>query len=118
MVERIDLDTIQVEVGDSTKEFKTADCSIIVKSEDFELNDLVQMKPEDSALYFNGVVQGINKDGTLDILIEGDDLEDVEMNVNRCVNKTRCTILLKEQANQCLRCIFKTDLFYHQTFIE
>lgn len=83
VVERLDLTTIRVEIGDSMMDFQTIDCVIIVKSEDFELNDLVEMRPVDSALYFRGIVQAVNEDGTLDILIEGDDNDDVETNVRR-----------------------------------
>ena len=44
---------------------------------------MVSFRPEGSALYFTGIVQCINSDGTLDILCEGDDPEDIEKSISR-----------------------------------
>lgn len=81
IVANININEIEVEVGDSIISYPIKDCSLILKANEYELHDVVQVRPQDEALYYNGTIIKINSDGTFDILLEGDDLEDIEKNV-------------------------------------
>ena len=73
--------TVEVDFGDDVEEVQIDNCSLVMSGLDFEVNDLVQARTEDSVMYCNGKLLHINFDGTMDILFDGDDEEDVEKNI-------------------------------------
>ncbi len=82
VVERLNDVNILVDFGDHTKECHVSNCTLIIRSDELEVGDKVEMKPADMSLYFVGKVIAINADCTLDIQMDGDDQEDIERNVN------------------------------------
>jgi hypothetical protein len=42
------------------------------------VGDKVEVRPPGSCLYFVGFVRAINMDGTVDVLMEGEDANDIE----------------------------------------
>lgn len=63
------------------REVYAADCDLVVKSDVMEVGDQVQVQPKGSAIYFVGRVSQINNDGTYDVMMEGDDPDDIEFKV-------------------------------------
>lgn len=82
VVERLNDENLLVDFGENIKQCHIKQCTLIVKSDELEMGDKVEMKPEDSGLYFIGKVIAINTDCTLDILMDGDDPDDIERRVN------------------------------------
>lgn len=79
VLEMIGNDRVLVDFGDNFDEFDVDECSMICKAEEYELHDKVEVK--DGGLSFLGNVQSINADGTYDVLMMGDDPDDIEKNV-------------------------------------
>ena len=63
------------------KEVYAADCELIVKSDTMEIGDQVQVQPVGQHNFFVARVAQINSDGTYDVVMEGDDPDDVELAV-------------------------------------
>ena len=82
VVERLNDFNILVDFGENLKECHVSNCTVIIKSDELEVGDKVEMKPMGMSLYFVGKVIGINPDCTLDVLMDGDDPEDIERGVN------------------------------------
>lgn len=78
IVERITDVIVRVDFGDSAEEYDISDCQLLLKAHEFEEGDLVKMMPKGKAYYLAGRIKQVNKDGTLDILMDGDDLDDIE----------------------------------------
>jgi hypothetical protein len=78
-----DLDTVVVDFGAEgiVKQCLAANCELIVQSDTLEVGDQVQVQPVGSAMYFVGRVSVINLDGTYDVVMEGDDPDDIERSV-------------------------------------
>lgn len=78
-----DLDTVVVDFGAEgiVKQCLAANCELIVQSDTLEVGDQVQVQPVGSAMYFVGRVSVINPDGTYDVVMEGDDPDDIERSV-------------------------------------
>lgn len=74
---------VMVDFGDNTGSFAVANCKLILKGEDFEIGDKVEMQIPDTALYCLGEILTVNHDGTMDIKMDGDDAEDIERSVRR-----------------------------------
>eukprot|EP01034_Spumella_vulgaris_P023173 gene23173-29367_t len=72
--------TIQTNAGPI--ECHVHNCTLVIRSDELEVGDKVEMKPAGSALYFVGIVSAINPDCTCDIQMDGDDPDDIERNVN------------------------------------
>lgn len=64
-----------------TKVALASHCEVVVKSDVMEVGDQVQVQPVGSAMYFVGRLAQINKNGTYDVVMEGDDPDDIERNV-------------------------------------
>lgn len=82
VIEIIGPTKIIVDCGDFNKEVNPDECELITKVMDFEEGDKVEVKPADSQLYFVGKVIRIHPDKTLDVLMDGDDPDDIEYNVS------------------------------------
>ena len=82
VVERLNDENLLVDFGENIKQCHVKQCTLIVKSDELEMGDKVEMRPEDTGLYFVGKVIAINADCTLDIMMDGDDPDDIERGVN------------------------------------
>lgn len=82
ILEIISTNKILVDCGDVTREVNLEDCELITKAMDFEEGDKVEVKPADSQLYFVGKVIMIHVDKTMDVLMDGDDPEDIEYKIS------------------------------------
>ncbi len=82
VVERLNDVNILVDFGENIKEVHVSNCTIVIRSDELEVGDKVEMKPAGMALYFVGKVIAINADCTLDVLMDGDDPDDIERGVD------------------------------------
>lgn len=82
IVERVTKSTIRVDFGNSTGDFDIYHCDLILRSDEYEVGDVVKMSPSGGGLYFSGRVVNVNEDGTLDIHMDGDDPDDIEHSVD------------------------------------
>lgn len=79
VLEMIGHDRVLVDFGDSFDEFDVDECTLICKAEEYELNDRVEVK--EGGLSFVGTITKIHSDNTYDVLMVGDDPDDIEYNV-------------------------------------
>lgn len=82
VVERLNDVNLLVDFGECIKECHVASCTIVIKGDELEVGDKVEMKPAGMSLYFVGKVIAINADCTLDVLMDGDDPDDIERGVD------------------------------------
>jgi uncharacterized OB-fold protein len=69
VVEKLNDVNILVDFGDHIKECHVSNCTLLIRSDELEVGDKVEMKPADSALYFVGIISAINDDFTCDIQV-------------------------------------------------
>lgn len=81
VLELSDQDKVIVDFGDFADEYNTNECTMLVRSDQFEVGDKVEVK--DAGLYFLGNIVGLNDNGTYDIVMMGDDPEDIERGVSK-----------------------------------
>lgn len=72
---------IEIDFGDEIEEIDIDDCALVMNGLDYEVGDKVNACPPGAALFFVGTIVNINPDGTFDVLMDGDDEEDVERNI-------------------------------------
>lgn len=78
---KLDSHQVKVDFGDSEETVNLDQCSLVLRSIDLEVDDRVEVKPADSAIYFVGHIITKNLDGTFDVKIDSDDPDDVERHV-------------------------------------
>jgi len=88
IVERLTDGILRVDFGDYSDFYEISRCELILRSQEYEIGDIVKMIPPGRTLYFAGKVVSVNADNTLDILMDGDDPEDIEKSVSK-VNVTK-----------------------------
>mmetsp|Transcript_20551 Transcript_20551/g.28318 ORF Transcript_20551/g.28318 Transcript_20551/m.28318 type:complete len:169 (-) Transcript_20551:343-849(-) len=88
IVERLTDGIIRVDFGDYSDFYEISRCELILRSQEYEIGDIVKMIPPGRTIYFAGKIVSVNEDNTLDILMDGDDPEDIEKSVNK-VNVTK-----------------------------
>lgn len=82
IVEKISPHKVMIDFGDYVRECVLDDCLLLLRSDEFESGDKVEARPSGSNLYFVGKVIRVNADAkTLDVLMEGDDPDDIEYNI-------------------------------------
>lgn len=81
VIETVNETKVLVDFGDYVKEVLLEDCTLIAKAMDFEEGDKVEVKPVGSQLYFVGKVIKIHSNKSMDVLMDGDDPDDIEYNV-------------------------------------
>lgn len=77
-------DLFSVDFGDTYHEFEKADCHLVMRGVDFEVGDFVDVQVGGSCLFFRGKIINLNleKAGTFDVLMDGDDPNDIERGVS------------------------------------
>lgn len=79
IVECLDHDYVKVDLGDDVRQFPLSLCSILLRNDEYELGDSVEVQPIGSSLFFVGkVIKMDNIAKTLDVLMDGDDPDDIE----------------------------------------
>lgn len=74
---------VQVDFGDAVENFAPEHCSLVLSGLEFEVGDKVEYQPQNTGLHFLGSIIDINPDTlTADILMEGDDPDDIERGVS------------------------------------
>jgi hypothetical protein len=83
VMEVVDLENIVVDVMSEglVKECHVSKVDLVVHSDTMEVGDQVQVQPNGSAMFFVGRISEINQDGTYDVVMEGDDPDDIERSV-------------------------------------
>lgn len=91
IVERINRLTVRVDFDEnSIEDVLVENLTLILKFDDFEVGEIVELKPPGSHLFFVGKIVAINTDDTIDVLMESDDPDDIE----RGVKKSDCRKLM------------------------
>lgn len=83
-IERAQYNKVILLVEDETKECLVENCSVVVKADDLEIGDRVQIKLPESYIYYLGRISQIHENNgikTYDIDMEGDDEDDKEYGV-------------------------------------
>lgn len=73
---------VEVDFGDAIEQIAPENCSLVLSGIEFEVGDKVEFTPKNMALHFCGTILSI--DGTTltaDLLMDGDDPEDIERGV-------------------------------------
>lgn len=79
IVEKISSSMLLVDFGDNVREVAVSHCTLLLRSDEFEVGDKVEARPSNSNLFFVGKVIKVNSvDKTMDVLMEGDDANDIE----------------------------------------
>jgi len=111
-----DLGSVKIDFGDSSGIFKESDCSLVVASTDYEVGDKVEVKPDGSGLFFRGHVLRINhQSGTFDVVMDGDDPDDVETDVSiDCMRKIMTSRkLVVERWKKAIHGVIAMQAFVH-----
>lgn len=88
VIELIGSKNVKVDFGDNVETFAASNCHLVIRGEEFEIGDEVEVQVPNTALYCVGEIIAINPDTTLDIRMHGDDPDDIERNVRRqCTRK-------------------------------
>jgi hypothetical protein len=73
---------LRVDFGQYSNVYNVSKCVLVVKCDEYEVGDKVEIKEEGMALYFVGEVIRVSGNGmTVDVLMSGDDNNDVEHDV-------------------------------------
>lgn len=119
VTEKINRFKLMVDFGDKVKECLIANCVVLIRSDEFEVGDKVEAKPAGSNLYFVGKVIKVHEDKSIDVLMDGDDPDDIEYQIPEenarklmsrrsvVVNRWRRAFMLVVTAN-----LFKRIHFY------
>ncbi|KAJ1419356.1 hypothetical protein B484DRAFT_400214 [Ochromonadaceae sp. CCMP2298] len=67
--------------GDTVQQVRASKCRSIVRSDDLEVGDQVQVQLDGSYLTFVGRVHTLHADGSCDVAMQGDDPDDIERQV-------------------------------------
>jgi hypothetical protein len=82
VIEKITNTKLRVDFGDQIADCFIDECVLVIHSYEFEVGDKVEARPPGSALFFVGKVVKIHPDKSMDVLMDGDDANDIERNVN------------------------------------
>ncbi len=121
VVEKVNASVLLVDFGENVREVALSHCTLLMRSDEFEIGDKVEARPAGSNLYFVGKVIKVNSENkTMDVLMEGDDPDDVEFAVpyenarklvsrrNMVVNRWKRAFMMVVAAN-----LFKKIHFQH-----
>lgn len=81
VIEKISNTKLRVDLGERIADVLIDDCFLLVHNYEFEVGDKVEARPPGIALFFVGKVIKINPDKSMDILMDGDDLGDIERGI-------------------------------------
>lgn len=82
VVDRINDFQVKVDFGDYNKVVMTENCVVVYGINEYEVGDKVEVKGTGMNLYFVGKVINVHEDKTLDVLMDGDDPDDIERHVS------------------------------------
>lgn len=81
VIEKLSQSTLRVDFGEFIKECTVENCQLLVRSVEFEVGDKVEARPHGSTLFFVGKVIKVHEDKSIDVLMDGDDPNDIETNI-------------------------------------
>eukprot|EP01039_Chlorochromonas_danica_P006620 gene6620-7313_t len=81
VIEKLSQSTLRVDFGEFIKECTVENCQLLVRSVEFEVGDKVEARPHGSTLFFVGKVIKVHEDKSIDVLMDGDDPDDIETNI-------------------------------------
>jgi hypothetical protein len=82
IVERVDNEHVIIDLGDRTSTLPLSNCHILLRNDEYEMGDKVEVQLPGSVLFFVGKIIALNPtERTLDVLMDGDDPDDIERNV-------------------------------------
>lgn len=81
VIEKVNHSKVKVDFGEYIKECMLDNCVLIVRSDEFEVGDKVEARPKGSSLFFVGKVVKVHADKSIDVLMDGDDPDDVEYGI-------------------------------------
>lgn len=96
---------VVVDFGDSEEKVDIRNCELMLRSIDFEVDDVVEVQPAGFLLFFRGRILKNNHNGTFDVKIDSDDPNDVELDVpfenirKLMTNRSMASMRLHKAAN-------------------
>lgn len=81
VIEKVNDLKVKIDFGEHIRECYIDRCALIVRNYEFEIGDKVEARPPNSNLFFVGKVVKIHQDKSMDILMDGDDPDDIEHNI-------------------------------------
>lgn len=81
VIEKINQYKLKVDFGEHVKECLLEDCALLIRGDEFEVGDKVEARPKGSSLFFVGRVIKVHEDKSIDVLMDGDDPDDVEYGI-------------------------------------
>lgn len=81
IIEKVNRVKVRIDFGEYIKECLVESCTLVIRSYEFEVGDKVEAKPRNSNLFFVGKVITVHEDKSVDVLMDGDDPDDVEYNI-------------------------------------
>lgn len=81
VIEKVNSYMVKVDFGEYLKDVLLEHCAVIIRGDEFEVGDKVEAKPITSSLFFVGKVIKIHEDKSMDVLMDGDDPDDIEFRI-------------------------------------
>eukprot|EP01031_Cornospumella_fuschlensis_P036203 gene36203-43914_t len=81
VIEKINHLKLKVDFGEHVKECLLEDCALLIRGDEFEVGDKVEARPQGSSLFFVGRVIKVHEDKSIDVLMDGDDPNDIEYGI-------------------------------------
>lgn len=81
VVEKDEDGRLKIESGEKTYDIPLDQCALILRNDEYEIGDKVEIRPEGSNLFFIGKVVKILPDKSIDVQMDGDDPDDIEYGV-------------------------------------
>ncbi|RYH18513.1 hypothetical protein EON65_27120 [archaeon] len=81
VIEKINQYKLKVDFGEHVKECLLEDCALLMRGDEFEVGDKVEARPQGSSLFFVGRVIKVHEDKSIDVLMDGDDPNDIEYGI-------------------------------------
>jgi len=82
VLECLENDCLTIDLGETTQTFPISQCHLLLRNDEYEIGDRVEVQPMGSSLYFVGKVISIDSSAkTMAVLMDGDDPDDIEKNI-------------------------------------
>jgi hypothetical protein len=78
VIEKVNDFELKIDFGEYVRECLLENCALLIRSDEFEVGDKVEARPKGSSLFFVGSVIKVHEDKSVDVLMDGDDPDDIE----------------------------------------
>lgn len=81
VIEKVNNMKLRIDFGERIHDCLLDECVVLVRNYEFEVGDKVEARPPGMNLFFVGKVVKMYPDKSMDILMDGDDLSDIEKGI-------------------------------------